>query len=127
MFQLKPPGATLPGVLFLAMLLSAGCGDLQGRGAYQALTHPFGTGVPFSRGSTQDEVLATWGRPDQIIAKGKDELGNPKEEWVYTGRYPGMPVDYGYVSKTQRLFFEGASLVRWQSEDAPASDSPHNS
>ncbi len=125
----KPPGATLPGVLFAFLFLAAGlavcgCSEIQAPNAYEAMTHPFGSGVPFSRGSTQQEVRAVWGEPDQILPLGRDELGNLREEWIYTGRYPGMPVDYGYVSKSQRLYFEGMNLVRWRSEEPAASHVP---
>ena len=79
------------------------------------LTHPFGTGTP-DRGTTKEEVLANWGNPNRIIPHGSDELGNPKEEWIYEGRVPVLPVDYGYVSQTKHLFFEGNSLQRWEAE-----------
>ena len=63
-----------------------------------------------------------------MISLGLDELGNPKEEWIYQARFPGVPVDYGYVSKTKHLFFEGENLIRWETgEPAVASSSDSKS
>ena len=68
-------------------------------------------------GTHKAEVLEAWGRPDYVVAKGADELGSPREEWIYHGRVPGLPVDYEYVSRTKHLFFEGDSLVRCGTDD----------
>lgn len=101
----------------LSLSLS-GCSEIQTPSVSHAMTHPFGTQAPFERGTSKEEVLEDWGKPDEVIPKGVDELGNTKEEWVYTGRLPGLPIDHEYLSKTKRLFFEGNNLVRWQTEES---------
>ncbi len=106
-------------VLPIALSL-AGCSEIQAPTAKEAITHPFGTQAPFLRGTPKDEVRAAWGDPDHVIPQGVDELGNTREEWIYTARLPGIPIDYRYVSRTKRLFFEGENLVRWDTEGSPA-------
>ena len=93
-----------------------GCSEIQAPTPYEAATHPFGTGGPFTRGATKAEVLEAWGKPDHVISRGVDELGNVREEWIYTGRLQSLPIDYEYVSRTKHLFFEGENLARWTSE-----------
>ena len=95
----------------------SGCGDMQTPTAKEALRQPFGTGGPFDRGTTKNEVLAEWGNPDHVISHGVDELGNTREEWIYAGRIPNLPIDVEYVSRTKHLFFEGDHLVRWETEE----------
>lgn len=108
-------------VLFLFLLTTlAACGEIQAPTARQALTHPFGTGAPFTLGTSKEEVLEDWGPPDHKIHHGVDELGNVREEWIYRGRMENLPIDYEYMSRTKHLFFEGNNLTRSESEDPPA-------
>lgn len=100
-----------------------GCSEIEIPTAQEALTHPLGTGAPFTRGTSQEKILEDWGPPDHVIPHGVDELGNHREEWIYKGRIPSLPIDYEYVSRTKHLFFEGKNLVRWQT-DAAESASP---
>ena len=105
-------------LLLIALpLVFSGCSDIETPTAKEALTHPLGTQPPFQRGTSKKEVLAYWGEPDQVVVHGVDELGLPKEEWIYTARLPGVPIDVRYVSKTKHLFFEGENLVRWETEE----------
>lgn len=114
-------GRTVVAGIFL-LAGGAGCSDLHGpQSAKDALTHPLGgTGGPFARGTPKAKILASWGPPDHVVRHGADELGTPREEWIYHGRVQALPIDYEYVSRTKRLFFEGEHLVRW-STDEPAS------
>lgn len=105
-------------------MLMAGCSDMQAPTVKEALQQPFGTGGPFNRGTTKNEVLEAWGKPDHTIPMGVDELGNPKEEWIYRGRLPNLPIDYEYVSRTKHLFFEGDNLVRWTTEERSGTKQP---
>jgi len=84
--------------------------------AEEAMRHPFGTGAPFTLGTTKAEILDWWGHPATVIPMGVDELGNIKEEWIYTGMLPGLPIDQEYISRTKHLYFEGNNLVRWKTE-----------
>jgi hypothetical protein len=65
-------------------------------------------------------VLEAWGKPDYVVAHGSDELGNVKEEWIYHGRVQGLPIDYEYVSRNKRLFFEGENLTRCATDEKNA-------
>ncbi|MBI3318685.1 MAG: hypothetical protein HYZ90_06055 [Candidatus Omnitrophica bacterium] len=97
-----------------------GCGEIQGpKSAEDLLTHPFGTQGPFKRGTTKAEVVADWGNPKHIVPHQVDELGVAREEWIYEGWLPGLPIDHEYVSRTKHLFFEGDHLVRWETEELP--------
>ena len=105
--------------LLMQMLMSQGCSEMQVPTARQAMTHPFGTGDAFTRGTSKAEILEAWGPPDHVIPQGVDELGNVREEWIYRGRVETLPIDYEYVSRTKHLFFEGNNMVRSVSEDPP--------
>lgn len=111
----------MPWLIGLAMgifsISLTGCSEIETPTAQEALTHPFGTGAPFTRGTSREEVLDDWGPPDHIVPQGVDELGNTREEWIYKGRIPSLPIDYEYVSRTKHLFFEGRNLVRWETEE----------
>ena len=101
----------------MAVLSLAGCSEIQSPTAGEAITHPFGTAAPFPRGTLKAKILETWGTPDVVIPHGSDELGNPREEWIYHGRIQSLPIDYEYVSRTKHLFFEGENLTRWTTEE----------
>ena len=105
---------------FLVSLMGlAGCSDIQTPTAHEAMTHPFGTGAPFVRGTTKSEVVASWGKPKHVVPHGVDELGNLREEWIYEGWLPGLPIDHEYLSRTKHLFFEGEHLNRWETQENP--------
>ena len=105
--------------MVLALLL-VGCSDMHTPTVKEAMTHPLGTGAPFTLGTSQAEIREAWGEPDHVIAHGADELGNVREEWIYHGRVQSLPIDYEYVSRTKHLFFEGKNLTRCTT-DEPAS------
>lgn len=113
------PAKSISGALSLLVLL-AGCAEVKTPTLKETITRPLGAGTPFAQGASKEEVLSYWGKPDAITSQGVDELGNAKEEWVYRGRVSAIPLDYGYVSKTRRLFFVGDSLLRWEAEEAEA-------
>ncbi len=103
-------------VVVLAAGVIGGCADMRSPNMQHALSHPWGTQDPFQRGQTKQEVVAEWGEPDETIPLGVEETGLLQEEWVYVGRYPDVPVDYKYLSKSKRLIFAGDYLVRWYDE-----------
>lgn len=96
-------------------LLAIGCAEVEVPGPKEVISHPFGS-QPSALGWTKDEVRMQWGDPDQVIALEPDEWGTPQEEWVYVGRYPDMPIDYKYLSKTQHFYFNGNAVVNMKSE-----------
>lgn len=109
--------ATLALLVIGVMVSHAGCGDFVAPTKQYAMTHPWDTGTPISRGTSKAEVLHKWGTPDAVIPHGVDELGLPKEEWVYQGK-ADVPVDYRYLSKTKRIFFTGDHVTGWQDQAA---------
>lgn len=120
-------------ILFFWMVLClmvplAGCAEFEGPDPSKAsLLDLFGSGVPLSRGDSKAEVLENWGRPDQVIPKGSDELGNVREEWVYMRRAPHVGLGAGSAADAKHLLFEGNSLVRWWAGSAPEESLPPSS
>lgn len=69
------------------------------------------------KGMSKEEVISILGEPDSKMVIGQDEQVGEIEEWVYVGRYPGMPLDLGYVQKSRRLIFKGNFLTNVYRED----------
>lgn len=106
-------------VAFGMMFGMLGCAELRPPTVHHALTHPWGTQAPFQLGQSKQEVITEWGEPDEIVPLEGDETGLLREEWVYVGRYPDVPVDYKYLSRSKHLVFSGDYLVRWYEEASP--------
>ncbi len=104
-------------LIAFCFLSFSGCSEIQAPTPKEALSHPFGTSAPFLRGTPKAKVLADWGKPDYVNVLGVDELGTVREEWIYHGRIQNLPIDYRYVSRTKRLFFEGEALVNWKTDE----------
>ncbi len=98
-----------------------GCADFVTPTGRYAVTHPWDVSAPISRGTSKAEILEQWGKPDTVIPHGVDELGLPKEEWVYQAK-ADLPIDYRYLSKTKRILFTGDHVTGW--EDEAAQDGP---
>ncbi len=94
-----------------------GCADFVVPTRQYAITHPWDTSPPISRGTTKNEVREVWGQPDAIIPRGVDEMGLSKEEWIYQAR-THVPVDIRYFCKTKRILFTGESVTGWVDEAA---------
>jgi hypothetical protein len=62
---------------------------------------------------SKEKVKSLWGDPDIIKVLGSDIQGMVREEWIYRGRYPNLPINVDYLSETQHLFFDGEHLVRF--------------
>lgn len=63
-------------------------------------------------GMTKQEIEAKWGRPDSVqTVENKKRWSGPREMWVYRADYGAIPVDAGYLSKTKKLYFDGANLT----------------
>lgn len=99
------------GFLAIILLFVFGCAELTPPTPKELITHPWGTKPSLRIGKTKDEVVASWGEPDEKINLGAVKYGLPKEEWVYYGRFPEVPLDYKYLSKTKHLIFEGKILT----------------
>ena len=90
-----------------------GCAGLTPPNPMEILSHPLGTEA-IRIGMTKEKVKDLWGEADVVNYTGKDELGTACEEWIYWARHPELRIDAGYLSKTQRLYFEGNALVKWK-------------
>src|SRR3989338_8764527 len=95
----------------------AGCADFVTPTGRYLVSHPWDAGTPISRGTSKAELLEKWGKPDTVIPLGVDELGIPKEEWVYQAK-ADVPIDIRYLSKTKRIIFTGDHVTGWQDEAA---------
>ncbi|MFA6356159.1 MAG: hypothetical protein WCY23_03515 [Candidatus Omnitrophota bacterium] len=98
--------------IFLTAAVLAGCAGIEPPSPEQIIKHPFGTSM-LRAGLTKDEVVAQWGDPDLKEFDSTGKWGNAKERWTYHGRYNDLPVDEGYLTKTQYLYFDGKYLVRY--------------
>ncbi len=100
-------------VLAAVLTYLPGCAGIEPPSPKQIIEHPFGTSM-LRAGLTKDQVLAQWGEPDlKEFDDGTSKWGNAKERWTYYGRMTGLPVDEGYLTKTQYLYFDGKNLVRY--------------
>jgi len=103
-------------LLLTAFLL--GCAEIEPPSPEKILA-PW-SGVPTARlGESKDSIKDKWGEPDEIRQLGTDEIGLAKEEWLYRGRYPDVPVDYKYLSKTKKLIFTGDNLTAYEIGEKP--------
>ena len=103
--------------VLLAMFLMSlfyGCAEITPKDPIDAVTHPFAGELRI--GMQKEKIAAEWGQPDFKVDRGTNELGAPKEEWVYKARYRGVPMDVKYLSKTKHLIFEGNVLTKWSVE-----------
>lgn len=103
--------------LFLLTILT-GCADIQKPKPQSFLSHPWNSNKSSIRlGDTKEIVLDKWGNPTEVIKHGVDQWGLEQEEWVYKGKFPDIPVDYNYFSKTKYLYFDGNNLIGYKDEE----------
>jgi len=94
-----------------------GCAGIEPPSPDKILTHPFGTG-PLRVGMTKDEVRKIWGEPDVVksLREGAGINNAQQEEWIYNARVSNLPINYGYLSKSLRLSFDGDNLTSYKEE-----------
>lgn len=99
--------------LFLLSLIFVlfGCAEIDPPGPREILTRPFGKG-PLRIGMTKEEILSIWGKPDTMSSLESASPGVIKEEWIYRGLYPSLPISVGHLSESQYLIFDGKHLVK---------------
>lgn len=100
------------GLFFLAIVtVLCGFGDMRPTGFERV-----GSGMfqePLRLGMSKGEVRSRWGEPDHMEPIAGDKLGLQREEWIYEGRSKSTAVfDYRFFYPTQRLVFEGDSLIK---------------
>ncbi|MBN2097375.1 MAG: hypothetical protein JW714_02720 [Candidatus Omnitrophica bacterium] len=104
--------------MFLFSTFLLGCAEIQPPTPEQVMRQPLGES-PLRIGMTKEKVQSIWGEPDLVriadtAAQGRVVAqGTVKEEWIYRGRYPNLPINVDYLSETQHLFFDGSHLVRF--------------
>ena len=89
-----------------------GCAEIRPPSLSEIIRQPLGES-PLRIGMSGEEVKSLWGDPDIIKVLGSDIQGMVREEWIYRGRYPNLPVNVDYLSETQYLFFDGDHLIRF--------------
>jgi len=92
-----------------------GCAEIKPPRPGQIMREPLGES-PMHVGMTKEKVLSIWGEADMVNVIGNNEQGVVREEWIYRGRYPNLPINIDYLKETQRLFFDGNHLVEFQHE-----------
>ncbi|MFH1190436.1 MAG: hypothetical protein V1682_07110 [Candidatus Omnitrophota bacterium] len=103
------------GLIFLfllsAMPLICGCSTLAIPSPDDILKKPLGT-ESVKIGMTKAQVESMWGKPDQVtMVENKEKWSSPREVWTYNAYYGAIPVDAGYLSETQKLYFDGDNLT----------------
>ncbi len=99
--------------VFIFILLSAlliGCAEIKPPAPREIMRQPLGES-PLRIGMTKEKVRSLWGNPDMVKLLAADTQGTVKEEWIYRGRYPNLPINVDYLSETQHLVFDGNHLV----------------
>lgn len=102
-------------IVFLGLslaLFSAGCSEVSPPTPEDIIRQPLGES-PLRIGMTKEKVRSLWGDPDIVNVVKSDAQGMVQEEWIYHGRYPGLPINVDYLAETQHLFFEGSHLVKF--------------
>ena len=99
-------------ILSVILIYITGCAGIEPPTPKEIIEHPLGTSF-LRAGLTKEQVIAQWGEPDLKEYDNNGKWGNAKEKWTYYGRYSGLPVDAGYLSKTQYLYFDGKNLVKF--------------
>jgi len=98
-------------LLFIVAL--AGCAEIRPPGPREIMRQPLGES-PLRLGMTKEKVKSLWGEPDMVRVLGADAQGMMKEEWIYRGRYPNLPINVDFLSETQTLLFDGDHLVDFE-------------
>lgn len=75
------------------------------------VSKPLGTET-IKIGMSKQQVESLWGKPDEIkTIEDKGKWAGGREVWIYRADYGALPVDAGYLSKTQKLYFDGNNLT----------------
>jgi len=98
-------------ILYIAAVC-VGCSEFDLPTPEYILKRPIGT-ESVKIGMTKDHVMELWGGADEKYFEKIEEAGivRNREVWVYRGRYEGVPVDAGYLSKTKYLYFDGINVT----------------
>ncbi len=103
-------------LLAIVLVFLFGCAEIQPPTPMEIIKHPLGEKPDIKIGMSKEQVKKYWGEPDKVEQLGTDQWGVTKEKWTYVGRYPGIPVDYKYLSSTQILYFDGDNLTKTETQ-----------
>ena len=98
-------------VSFQLSAFLSGCAEIKPPTPAEIIRQPLG-GSPLRIGMTKAQVDSIWGEPDLIRPLESASRQTLKEEWIYRGRYPNLPINVDYLSETQHLIFDGNNLVQ---------------
>jgi hypothetical protein len=98
--------------LFFIFGLLVGCAEIEPPGPKEIMRQPLGES-PLRMGMSKERVKSLWGDPDLIKVLESDAQGMIREEWIYRGRYPHLPINIDYLSESQHLIFDGNNLVKF--------------
>lgn len=96
----------------LLSIVLIGCAEIRPPGPEQIMRQPLGES-PLRIGMSKEKIESLWGSPDVVRVISADNQGTLREEWIYRGRYPNLPINVDYLSENQHLFFDGNHLVRF--------------
>ena len=99
-------------IVLSSIVFILGCAEIEPPGPQEIMRQPLGES-PLRTGMTKEKIKSLWGDPDIVRVIASDSQGMVKEEWIYRGRYPNLPINVDYLSETQHLFFDGNHLVRF--------------
>lgn len=98
-------------LLLLSLPAIYGCSTITVFQPEEIIKKPLGT-ESIKIGMTKDQIISLWGKPDHVTTvENKQKWSAPREVWTYTAHYGSIPVDAGYLSKTQKLYFDGDNLT----------------
>lgn len=99
-------------IMIISILpLLCGCSTLAIPHPDEIISKPLGT-ESVKIGMTKHQVESIWGKPDQVtMVEDRKKWSSPREVWTYNAQYSAIPVDAGYLSNSQKLYFDGENLT----------------
>ncbi len=99
-------------IAVMAAFLMTGCSAITVPMPGDIIKTPLGT-ESIKIGMTKQQVESIWGKPDSVmIVENKSKWPGPREVWIYNAKYGAIPVSAGYLSETQKLYFDGINLTQ---------------
>lgn len=100
------------------VIIFGGCADIKVPTTYYAVTHPLSTKTMVSQGSTKEEVIEEWGKPNEIKNIGYDDMGLKKEAWIYNAWFHNAPLDFRHFSRRKCIYFTGDCVTGFKDIEA---------
>lgn len=103
-------------LLAVVLVFLFGCAEIKPPMPMEIIKYPLGDKPEIKIGMSKEQVKKNWGEPDKVEELSTDQWGITKEKWTYLGQYPGIPVDYKYLSSTKILYFDGDNLTKVETQ-----------